>query len=52
MSSALVGGGFDNGWGWPRRAGVQCMRAACKILNEILITISEMTVAYMYTSER
>ena len=42
---APVGGGFDNGWGRPCCVGVQCTRAAYKILNVILIAILETTVA-------
>ena len=43
-SSAPVGSDFDNEWGRPRRVGNAC--AAYKILNEMLITILEATVAY------
>ena len=42
MSSALVGGGFDNGWGWPHR--ISNARTVYKIL--------EVMVAYTHVSNR
>ena len=47
MSSAPVGSGFDNGYGWPRHGVEKCVHATYNIVNvtsKILIANSHIHV--------